>query len=191
MGSIWVLPRITTRPRPVLQRFAHAAEAVRPLPRSGSQRMWISSIRSSISVSGAASRRRQVSDGIRKVVRRDTGRHADGDAGRAVDEQCWETGRRYKRLMFAHRSLVSGRISTVSSSMSASISWEIFAHADFDVAHGCGGKHVHRSEVALSVYQHITHSEILRHTDDGVVYGGIAVGVVLPMTSPTMRADFL
>ena len=40
-------------------------------------------------------------DGIGKVVGRDIGCHADGDAGRAVDEQCGETGRQYKRLVFA------------------------------------------------------------------------------------------
>src|SRR6185369_13506428 len=38
---------------------------------------------------------------------------------------------------------------------------------------------VHRTEVPLTVHQHVTQGEILGHTHDGVVSGRIAVGVIL------------
>ena len=51
-------------------------------------------------------------------------------------------------------------------------------HADFGITHGCGVVAVYRAEVALAVYQHIAHGEVLRHAHDGVVYGDVAVRVV-------------
>ena len=53
-----------------------------------------------------------------------------------------------------------------------------FFHADFGITHGSCGQAVDRTEVALAVDQYITHGEVLRHADDGVVNGYIAVGVV-------------
>ena len=53
-----------------------------------------------------------------------------------------------------------------------------FFHADLGITHGCCGQAVNGTEVTLTVDQYITHGEVLRHTDDGVVNGYIAVGVV-------------
>ena len=52
------------------------------------------------------------------VVRRNIGRHADGDAGRAVGEQVRERGGEHARFLLA--SIVIGGNSTVSSSMPSS-----------------------------------------------------------------------
>jgi hypothetical protein len=38
---------------------------------------------------------------------------------------------------------------------------------------------VDRAEIALTVHQQVAHGEGLRHAHDGVVNGGIAVGVIL------------
>ena len=51
-------------------------------------------------------------------------------------------------------------------------------HADFGITHGRGVVAVYRAEVALAVYQHIAHGEVLRHAHNGVVYGDVAVRVV-------------
>ena len=66
--------------------------------------------------------------------------------------------------------------------MSASSSWAILARR-ISVTHRRRVVAVDRAEVALAVDQHVTHGEILRHADDGVIDGLVAVGWYLPMTS--------
>ena len=60
-------------------------------------------------------------DDLAQVVRRDVGRHADRDAGGAVDQQVREARRQDGRLLLAARRS-SATKSTVSLSMSASSS---------------------------------------------------------------------
>ena len=50
-------------------------------------------------------------------------------------------------------------------------------HPHFGVTHGRGVVAVHRTEVALTVDQHVAHGEILRHPDDGVIHGDVAMRV--------------
>ena len=53
-----------------------------------------------------------------------------------------------------------------------------FPHANLGIAHGGGGITVHRTEIALTIYQHVAQGEGLGHAHNGVIHSGIAVGVV-------------
>ena len=66
--------------------------------RWGSPGPGSSSISSAVVASGRSSRMQAGVDQLGGVVRRDRGRHADGDAGRAVGEQVREAGRQHDRL---------------------------------------------------------------------------------------------
>ena len=50
---------------------------------------------------------------------------------------------------------------------------------NFRVTHRRSIVAVHGTEVTLTIHQHVTQGEILRHTNDGVVNSGVAMGVVL------------
>src|SRR5437588_413129 len=52
-------------------------------------------------------------------------------------------------------------------------------HTRFGVAHRGGGVAVNRAEVALAVNERVAHREVLRHANDCVVNGGVAVRVIL------------
>ena len=52
-------------------------------------------------------------------------------------------------------------------------------HAHLGVSHRGGEVAVNRTEVTLSVHQHVAHGERLRHTDHGVIDRRITVRVVL------------
>jgi hypothetical protein len=139
--------------------------------------------------SGSSMTREAAVDDLAQVVRRDVGRHADGDAGRAVDQQVREARRQHRRLVLG---LVVVRVkSTVSLSRSSS-SVRDARHAHLGVAHRRRRVAVHRAEVALPVDQHVAHRERLRHAHDGVVDRRVAVRVVLTDdVADDTRADFL
>jgi hypothetical protein len=117
-------------------------------------------------------------DDLREVVRRDVRRHADRDAGRAVDEQVRELRRQHDRL--DERAVVVGRpvdgllVDVVAEQLRGQA-----RQAHLGVAHRGGVVAVDRAEVALPVDQRITQREVLRHADDRVVDGALAVRVVL------------
>ena len=68
--------------------------------------------------------------------------------------------------------------STVSMSMSASSSPAMRVHAALGVTHGRGRIAVDGAEVALAVDERVAQRKGLRHADQGVVDGGVAVGMV-------------
>ena len=115
-------------------------------------------------------------DGIAQIVWRNIGCHTDGNTGRTVYQQSRETGRQYQRLMFA-AVIVGAEINGFFLDIRQHFMGNFF-HADFGITHGCCGQAVNRTEVALTVDQHITHGKVLRHADDGVVNSYIAVRVV-------------
>ena len=116
-------------------------------------------------------------DHFREVVRRDVGRHADGDTAGTVDQQIGKARRQHHRLRLAvvivrlevDRFLVDvfqqrlGRL----------------GKAGFGVSHRGGRIAVHRAEIALAVDQEDAEREVLRHADHGVVDRLVAVRVVL------------
>ena len=62
-------------------------------------------------------------------------------------------------------------------------------HADFGVTHRRGAVAVDRTEVALTIDQHVAQREILRHADNRVINCGIAVRMVFTddVTDDTRR----
>ena len=112
-------------------------------------------------------------DHLAQVVRRDVGRHADRDPGRAVHQQVWERRRQHRRL--------GGRFVVVRDEVDrvlVEIGHQLVGHRlqpRFRVAHRRGRIAVHRAEVSLAVHQGIAHVEVLRHADQRVVNRCVAV----------------
>ena len=112
-----------------------------------------------------------------QVVRRDVGRHADRDAGGAVDQQVREPRRQQQRLL-GPLVVVRAEVDGVGVDVAEHLGRER-AEARLGVPHrGCGVP-VDRAEVALAVDQRVAQREVLRHPDERVVDGGVAVRVVL------------
>ena len=116
-------------------------------------------------------------DRLAQVVRGDVRRHADGDSGRAVDEQVGEARRQDERLLLGV--VVVGReVDRVRVEVAEHLGGDA-REAGLRVAHGRRGIVVDRAEVALAVDQRVAHREVLREADQGVVDRRVAVRVVL------------
>ncbi len=110
-------------------------------------------------------------------MRRNIGCHTHGNAGRAVDQQVRKPGRHDRGLAFGtvvifdeiDRLLVDIRKQFVRDTR----------HANFGVAHCRGRIAVNGPEVALSVDEQRSHRERLRHANDRVINGCIAMRMVL------------
>ena len=92
-------------------------------------------------------------DHLAQVVGRNVGGHADRDAGRAVDQQVGELGRQHRR--FLHLFVVvgdhdNGLFFQVGQQFVGKL-----AQADLGVTHGSRAVTVHRTEVTLTVHQHV------------------------------------
>ena len=126
---------------------------------------------------GLVHHRQQAVDRLAEIVRRDVGRHADGDAARAVDQQVGEARRqddRLELLLVVVRLEVDGVLVEVVEQ----------GHRDaveprFGVARGRRRIAVDRAEVALAVDERRAHREVLRHAHQRVVDREIAVRMVL------------
>ena len=128
-------------------------------------------------------------DDLGEVVRRDVGRHAHRDARGAVDEQVGILGREDRRL--AQRSVVVRH--PVDRVLLEVLGEQLFGQtrqADFRVPVGRRVVAVQGTEVPLSVHERVPHREVLRHADDRVVDGRIAVRVVLAHDVPDDARGF-
>ena len=116
-------------------------------------------------------------DDLFQVVGGDVGGHAHGDAAGPVHQQVGEPGRQDPGLFPAlvevgipvHRVLFDVPEHFVGD----------FGQPGLRIPVGGGGIPVHGTEVAVAVYQHIAHGEVLGQTDHGVIDAGVSVGVVL------------
>ena len=116
-------------------------------------------------------------DRLAQVVRRDVRRHADGDAGGAVDQQVREPRRQHDRL--AVLAVVVGlEVDGVRVEVAQHLARER-REPRLGVAHGRGGVVVDGAEVALAVDERVAHGEVLRQADQRVVDRRVAVRVVL------------
>ena len=116
-------------------------------------------------------------DDFPHVVRRDVRRHADGDAGRTVDQQV-RKGRRQDRRLFGRLVEVGDEVD----GLLVEVAHHLFGQrleTRFRVPVGRGRIAVDRAEVALAVDQEIAHVEVLREADERVVGGRVAVRVVV------------
>ena len=121
-------------------------------------------------------RQQRVGD-LGQVVRRNVGRHADRDAGGAVDQQVRNARRQHRRLVLG-LVVVGDEVDRFLVDVGQQLVREL-RHAHFGVAHRRRRIAVHRAEVALAVHQQVAHRERLRHAHDGVVDRHVAVRVVL------------
>ncbi len=117
-------------------------------------------------------------DDLGEVVRRNVRRHADGDPGRTVDEQVRELGRQDdgldQRPVVVRRPVDRLLVDVVAEELRREL-----GETDLRVAHRRGVVAVDRAEVALPVHERVAQRKLLRHADDRVVDGALAVGVVL------------
>ena len=107
------------------------------------------------------------------IVRRDVGRHADGDAGRAVGEQVREGAGQHHRLLplpVIGRAEVDGVLVDAAQQQLGDR-----RHARLGVAHGRRVIAVDVAEIALPVDQRIADGEILREAHQRVVDRLVAV----------------
>ena len=116
-------------------------------------------------------------DDFCQVMRRNVGRHAHGDAVRAIDQQVRNTRRQQQRL---DRGVVEvgDEIDRVLVDVGQQVFGD-FRHARFGVPIGRRWIAIHRTEVALSIDQRIAQREGLRHAHHRVIYRGVSVGMVL------------
>ena len=115
-------------------------------------------------------------DDLGEVVRRDIRRHADGDAGAAVDQQIREPAREHARLAARFvkvRVPVDGVLVDVAQHFVGDL-----RQARLGVSVGGRGVAVHGAEVAVAVDEHVAHGKVLRQTHHCVVHGRVAVGMV-------------
>ena len=111
-----------------------------------------------------------------QVVRWNIGRHADGDAGRTIDQEIRNPGRHYR--WFEFRLIVVGdEIDGFLVDIGKQFMGDA-RHSDFGVSHRGRCIAIHRAKVSLPVDQHETHRKRLRHPHQRVVNGGIAMGVI-------------
>ena len=112
---------------------------------------------------------------LAEVVRRDVGGHADGDAGRAVDQQVRDPRRQDDRLCLGAvvvRAEVHRRLLDLAEHLVADA-----GEPALGVAHRRRAVAVERAEVARAVDQRIAQGERLRHADQRFVQRRVAVRV--------------
>ena len=115
-------------------------------------------------------------DDLGEVVRGNVGGHTHGDAGGAVHQQVGEAAGQDAGLLAAlvkvgvpvHRLLLDVPEHLVGE----------LGHAGLGVTVGSGGIAINGAEVTMAVHQDIAHGEVLAQTDQGVVDGLVAVGMV-------------
>ena len=122
----------------------------------------------------------------RQVVRRNVGRHADRDAGRTVDEKIGNAGGKNFGLELA-LIVVGAEIDRFLIDVFEQRGGDA-GKPGFGVPHGRGRIAIDGAEVALAIDQRVAHGEILRHADERIVDGGVAVRVEFARTSPTILA---
>ncbi len=109
-------------------------------------------------------------------MRRDIGRHTDGDSRAAVDQQVGQPGRQHHRLLQAGVK-VGHKVNRILVNIKQHLLRD-GRQTCLGIAHRRRRVVVHTAEVALAVNQHVAHGEVLRHAHHGVVDRGVTVGVV-------------
>ena len=115
-------------------------------------------------------------DDFREVVRRDVGGHADRDAVGAVDDEVGNAGGQDVGLE-GGLVVVGDEVDGVHFNVGEQFAADFF-EAALGVPHGGRRIAIDGAEISLAVDQGIAHAEGLRHADERVVDGGVAVGVV-------------
>ena len=111
-----------------------------------------------------------------RVVRRDRGCHADGDAGGTIGQQVREGAGQHHGLL--HGAIIVG--AEVDRVLVEALEQELrhLRHAGFGVAVGGGTVAVDVAEVALPVDQRIARGEVLREADERVIDRLVAMRMI-------------
>ena len=109
-------------------------------------------------------------------MRRNVGRHADGDAAGAVDDEIGDA-RGQNRGLECGLVVVGGEVDGLHVDVGEQFAGDA-RHAALGVTHGRGRIAIDGAEVALAIDERIAQREGLRHAHQGVVDGGVAVGMV-------------
>ncbi|KFB72081.1 MAG: hypothetical protein AW09_002740 [Candidatus Accumulibacter phosphatis] len=125
---------------------------------------------------GVAEQREAGIDHFTEVVWRNVGRHADRDPRRAVDQEV-RNARRHDQRLFLRTVVVGSEIDGFLVDVGEQFVPDT-RHAHFGVTHRSRIVAVDRTEVALSINQHVAQREILRHAHDGVVDRRVAMRMV-------------
>ena len=115
-------------------------------------------------------------DDLPQVVGRDVGSHAHGDAGGAVDQQVGEPGGEDPGLFPGLVEVgvpVHGLLVDIPQHLVGDA-----GHAGLRVPVGRRGIAVDGAEVAVAVHQRVAHGEVLGKAHQGVIDGGVSVGMV-------------
>ena len=115
-------------------------------------------------------------DHLFQVVRRDVGRHADGDPRDAVDQQVGELGGQDNRL-FGGRGIVGPVVDRLLAQL-AQQSLRDRSQPAFGITHGRRRIAIDRTEIAVTVDQRLPQTKRLRHPHQSVVDRLVAVRVV-------------
>ena len=116
-------------------------------------------------------------DDLAEIMRRDVGRHTDGDAGGTIDQQV-RIARRHDDGLHERFVKVWREIDRFLVDICEHLKIQL-AHARLGVSHGGGAVTVDRAEVALAIHQRIARGKILRQAHQRAVNGGVAVRMIL------------
>ncbi len=116
-------------------------------------------------------------DHFAEIVRRHVGRHADGDAGAAIDEQIRE-GRGKNGRFGAGFVVVRDKVDRVLVHVGHERGAEM-RHARLGVTHGGRRIAFDRTEVSLAIDQRFAHRPALGHVDEGGVNHRFTVRVIV------------
>ena len=115
-------------------------------------------------------------DDLAQVVRRDVRRHADRDAGRAVDQQIWKPRRQHRRLL-GRAVVVRAHVDRVEVELAQQLHRRRRETA-LGVAIGGCFVAVERSEVSRSIDERHAQHPVLRHANHRLVHRRITVRVI-------------
>ena len=113
---------------------------------------------------------------LTQIVGRDICRHTNCDTAGTIHQQVGDTGRQHGRFFFVFV-IVGNEINSVFFNIRQHFRCDL-GHTCFGITAGSCAVAINRAEVPMTVYQHITHGEILRHTHHSLINGGITVGVI-------------
>ena len=115
-------------------------------------------------------------DHFAQVVRRDVGRHTNGDTARAIDQHIRETCRQNCRFAF-FAIVVVDEINGFLVQIAGHEGRDLIK-ARFRITHRRSAIAVHRPKVTLTVNQRQRHREVLRHADQSVIDRAVPMRVI-------------
>ena len=125
---------------------------------------------------GIFDQRHQRAAKLAQIVRRDAGRHADGDAGGAIGQKIGKGGGQHHRLFVL--AVIGGAEIHRIFVQAVEQRLRRFRQTAFGVAHGGGVIAIDIAEIALALDQGITQGEILGQAHQRLVNREVAMGMI-------------